>query len=163
MRASLLLASSLVALFGISCSSPAAREFGKPDIDSINQMFQEFVTSYNAKDTTKLVTYFTPGGVVLPPNASTVRGTENVREYYIRRFARGASDLTLDPRDIAGSGSIAFANGDYSLNMAPLDGPVRRDRGKFLFVLRDFKGKWLLDQLMFSSDFAPEVAPAPTS
>ena len=97
--------------------------------------------------------------MVLPPNASTLRGTENVREYYVRRFARGASDLKLEPRDVAGSGSLAFANGDYSLNMAPPDGAVRRDRGKFLFVLRNFNGRWLMDQLMFSSDFAPDDAP----
>ena len=159
MRAITLTTAIVVALGLAACSAPVAREFGKTDIDSINQMFQEFITTYNAKDATKLVTFFMPGGVVLPPNASAVRGTENVREYYVRRFARGASDLKLEPRDIAGSGSLAFANGDYSLNMAPPDGPVRRDRGKFLFVFRDFKGKWLLDQLMFSSDFAPETAP----
>lgn len=142
-----------------SCSSAPAREFGKADIESINQMIQEFITTYNAKDAAKLVNHFTPGGVVLPPNASTVRGTENVREYYVRRFARGASDLKLEVRDVAGSGTLAFANGDYSLNMAPPDGAVRRDRGKFLFVLRMLNERWLLDQLMFSSDFAPEDAP----
>jgi ketosteroid isomerase-like protein len=163
MRAPSLLASSLVAVLLVACSTAPAPEFGKTDIESINKMFQEFVTTYNAKDATKLVTFFMPNGAVLPPNASTVRGTENVREYYVRRFARGASDLKLEPRDIAGAGSLAFANGDYSLNMAPPDGPVRRDRGKFLFVLRNLKGTWLLDQLMFSSDFAPEDAPAPTS
>ena len=83
--------------------SSSHAEFGKADIENINQMFQEFTVTYNAKDATKLVDFFTPGGVVLPPNASTVRGTENVREYYVRRFARGASDLKLEPRDIAGS------------------------------------------------------------
>ncbi len=159
MRALSLTTASVLALLLVACSAPPAREFGKPDIDAINQMMQEFITVYNAKDATKLVTLFTPGGVVLPPNASTLRGTENVREYYVRRFARGASDLKLEPRDVAGSGSLAFANGDYSLNMAPPDGAVRRDRGKFLFVLRNFNGRWLMDQLMFSSDFAPDDAP----
>ena len=146
-----------------ACSAPSAREFGKADVENINKMLREFIVTYNAKDAAKLVNFFTPGGVVLPPNASTVRGTENVREYYVRRFARGASDLKLEPRDIAGAGALAFANGDYSLNMAPPDGPVRRDRGKFLFILRDLKGTWQLDQLMFSSDFAPETAPPPSS
>lgn len=146
-----------------ACSAPPAREFGKADVENINKMLQAFTDTYNAKEAAKLVNFFTPGGVVLPPNASTVRGTENVREYYVRRFARGASDLKLEPRDIAGVGSLAFANGDYSLNMAPPDGPARRDRGKFLFVLRDLKGTWQLDQLMFSSDFAPETAPPPSS
>ena len=142
-----------------ACSETPTREFGKPDIENINRMLQEFATVYNQKDAPKLVGFFTPGGMVLPPNASTVRGTENIREYYVRRFARGASDLKLEPKDVAGSGPLAFANGDYALNMAPPGGAVTRDRGKFLFVLRDLKGRWLLDQLMFSSDFAPEPAP----
>lgn len=159
MRALSFLSVSLGTVVLLACSTPPAREFGKADVEAINQMLQEFVTTYNLKDATKLVTLFMPAGVVLPPNASTVRGTENVREYYVRRFARGASDLKLDVRDVAGSGALAFANGDYSLNMAPPGDAVRRDRGKFLFVLRDLNGKWLLDQLMFSSDFAPETAP----
>ena len=87
MRASVVLASSLVALL-VACSAPVAREFGKPDIDSINQMFQEFVPLQRERRD-EVGSLFTPGGVVLPPNASTVRGTENVREYYVRRFARG--------------------------------------------------------------------------
>lgn len=154
-----LITASLLTLVLAGCSAPVAREFGKADEDSITQMLQEFISNYNAKDATKLVTHFTPAGVVLPPNAPSVRGAENVREYYVDRFARGATDLKLEPRDIAGVGGLAFADGDYWLNMAPPGGPVRRDRGKFLFILRDLKGKWHLDRLMFSSDFAPAAAP----
>ena len=59
----------------------------------------------------------------------------------------------IAPKDISGSGALAYASGEYSLKLAPAGGPERRDRGKFLWVLRDFSGKWLLDYLIFSSDF----------
>ena len=95
----------------------------------------------------------------MPPNASAVRGTENVREYYVNRFAQGASGLVLEPQNITGVGTLAYATGDYRLTMAPPTGEPRRDRGKFLFVLRSTGGKWQLEVLMFSSDFAA----APTS
>jgi hypothetical protein len=50
--------------------------------------------------------------------------------------------------------------GDYRLTMAPPNGESKRDRGKFLFVLRSIEGKWALEVLMFSSDFAaPGAAP----
>ena len=152
------------ALAGCSSSAPAAREFGKTDVDSINKLIQDFIAVYNAKDALKVSQLFTGPAVVLPPNASAVRGEENVREYYVNRFKQGASDLSLEPRDVAGSGNLAYASGDYRLTMAPPGGESRRDRGKFLFVLRNFKDRWLLEQLMFSSDFAP-TAPAtpPTS
>ena len=156
---SIVTASVLACVIAIAaCSAPAPREFGKADIDGINQLMQEFIAAYNAKDATKVANLFTGATVVMPPNATTVRGPENVREYYVNRFAKGASDLVLEPKDIAGSGTLAHASGDYRLNMAPPGGTVQRDRGKFLFILRDFGGKWLLEYLMFSSDFAPQSA-----
>jgi ketosteroid isomerase-like protein len=139
-----------------ACSAaPAEDQFGKADVDGIRKMFQEFVVAYNAKDAAKVATFFAGEAVVMPPNASSVRGAEAVQQYYVSRFEQGASALALEPRDIAGSGTLAYASGDYRLKMAPAGGPERPDRGKFLFILRDFRGKWLLEYLMFSSDFAP--------
>jgi len=139
-----------------ACSSSPARPFGKPETDSINQLIADFIGAYNAKDSTKVSRLFTDAGAVMPPNASTMRGTENVREYYTKRFNLGASALELDAQTISGSGALAFASGDYRLNMAPAGGPARRDRGKFIFILRELNGRWLFDHLMFSSDFGPD-------
>jgi uncharacterized protein (TIGR02246 family) len=144
------LAASLTA-----CSQTPARSFGKPETDSIHQLIGQFIAAYNAKDSTKVSQMFTDAGAVLPPNASTVRGSENVRIYYTKRFDQGASDLALEAQTIAGSGSLAFASGDYRLNMAPPGGVSQRDRGKFIFILREVNGQWRFDHLMFSSDFAP--------
>ena len=137
-----------------ACTSAPPQTFGKAETDSINQLIAEFIAAYNAKDATKVSQLFTDGGAVLPPNASTVRGTENVRIYYDKRFAQGASDLSLEVQTIAGAGSLAFASGDYRLSMAPPGGVALRDRGKFIFILRAFNDRWRLDHLMFSSDFA---------
>lgn len=154
MRSRSLIAVSVLAVFVAGCSAQAPREFGKPDQDGINQLVQEFISLYNAKDAQKLSMIFTSGGSVMPPNASTARGTENVREYYVNRFAQGASGLALEPQNITGSGSLAYTSGDYRLTMAPPGGESKRDRGKFLFILRNVSGKWQLEVLMFSSDFA---------
>jgi uncharacterized protein (TIGR02246 family) len=143
-----------------ACSAAPPQGFGQTDEAAIKQLISDFIATYNAKDALKLSQIFTGNGVVMPPNASMVRGTENVREYYVNRFAQGASDLELEPHTVAGSGTLAFASGDYRLNLAPPGGTSRRDRGKFLFILRGASGKWLLDHLMFSSDFA---APAPAT
>jgi hypothetical protein len=39
--------------------------------------------------------------------------------------------------------------------MAPPGGVAQRDRGKFIFILREINRQWRFDHLMFSSDFAP--------
>ena len=160
MRLLQLVLATVAAVVVVGCTSAPARTFGKPETDRINQLIGDFITAYNAKDAVRVSRLFTDGGAVMPPNASTVRGTENVREHYVKRFSQGASGLSLQANTIAGSGALAFASGDYRLTMAPPGGPERPDRGKFIFILRELNDKWLLDQLMFSSDFAPEGAAA---
>lgn len=149
----------VIAIGMVACSSPAPRPFGEPETKAINELVAEFVTIYNTKDAAKLSRLFTEGGAVMPPNASTMRNTENIREYYVGRFELGASELSLDAQTIAGAGALAFASGDYRLVMRPAEGQARRDRGKFIFILRAVNGQWRLDQLMFSSDFGAEGGP----
>lgn len=161
MRAASLFTICAMALGLAACSdsNSGPRPFGEPDTKAINELLAEFTTIYNAKDAEKLSRLFTSGGAVMPPNASTMRGTESVRDYYVGRFAAGASDLELDAKTVSGSGPLAFASGDYRLTMRPPEGQARRDRGKFIFILRGTNGNWLLEDLMFSSDFGPEGGP----
>lgn len=164
MRAPSLLVACVMTVALAACSAPAPREFGKADRDGINTLVQEFTTAYNAKDAAKVATLFTGGAGVMPPNASTLRGTESIQGYFVTRFDQGASDLVIEPKDVAGSGALAYASGNYSLKLAPEGGTETRDRGKFLWVLRNFSGKWLVEYLIFSSDFpvAAPAEPAPT-
>jgi uncharacterized protein (TIGR02246 family) len=149
-----------VALVVAACSGPAPREFGKTDVDSITKLVQAFTAAYNAKDPAQVAALFASSAGLMPPNAPTVRGLEAIQGYFASRFAQGATGLAVEAKDIAGSGGLAYASGDYSLKLAPAGGPEQRDRGKFLWVLRDFDGRWLLEHVMFSSDFPP--APPPT-
>lgn len=148
----------VLALASGGCSQAGPPEFGQTDVANIKKMLQEFAAAYNAKDALKVSQMFTGAAVVMPPNASTVRGQENVKDYYVRRFNQGATDLSLEAVDVGGHGPLAFVSGDYRLNLAPPGGDVHRDRGKFLFVLRHVGDGWMLDHLMFSSDFAAPIA-----
>jgi uncharacterized protein (TIGR02246 family) len=151
--ATVLSALALTACFG----PPAATQpFGKGDIGSINKVIEELRAAYNAKDPAKAATLFTGDAVVMPPNAPTMRGNESVRQYYVNRFASGATDLELTPQDVSGAGMIAYASGEYRLRIVPPGGdPERPDRGKFLWIFRNLGGRWLIQYVMFSSDFAP--------
>jgi uncharacterized protein (TIGR02246 family) len=146
----------IVLVLGLTaCSNPAAPGFDQADREGIDAVVKDFIAAYNAKDAQKVSTLFNETGAVMPPNASTVRGTENVREYYVKRFRQGASDLALDVGEVVGADTLAFVTGDYRLTMAPPDGTPQKDRGKFIFIFRQRSEKWLLERLMFSSDFAP--------
>jgi uncharacterized protein (TIGR02246 family) len=146
---------SAIAIALAGCAASGPREFGKADVDSITKLIQDLTAAYNAKDPAKVATLFAANAVVMPPNAPTLRGTESIQFYFEKRFAQGATDAVITPKDVSGVGPLAYASGEYDLRLAPSGGPERPDRGKFLWVLRNFNGKWLLVYLIFSSDFAP--------
>ena len=146
------------ALIGVAgCSGRSGPQFDRSDVDNITKKIEELRTAFNARDSARAAALYSPTGVVMPPNRALMRGRQFVQQYYDDRFAEGASDLELDAADVSGQGNLAYASGDYRLNLVAKEGgQKRRDRGKFLWVFREANGVWMLEYVIFSSDF---VAP----
>jgi uncharacterized protein (TIGR02246 family) len=143
-----------VAIMSAGCSGSSGPRFDKTDVDNINRLIEELRTAFNAKDPAKAAALYSTTGVVMPPNKPIMRGRQFVEQYYKDRFSEGASDLELTAVDVAGQGTLAYANGDYRLNLVSSDGkPPRRDRGKFLWIFRESNNQWLIEYVIFSSDF----------
>ena len=150
----------LVGVLTSACSSGSAGPtFDAADQDKIKAVIQQLTEAFNAKDAAKAAALYTPEAVVMPPNKSLSRGRNFVEQYYTSRFGEGASELALQPNEIKGSGTLAVAMGDYRLTLAPAQGPRRRDRGKFVWIFRELNNTWMIDGIIFSSDFA-ELPPA---
>ena len=159
-----LLAPIVVLAATVGCSQgDAGPQFTREDVGAITKEIEELETRFNAKDPDKVVELFSANAVVMPPNQSTSRGRDAVKQYYVGRFAEGATDLELDPKDISGVGTLAYASGDFRLNLADQGGEARRDRGKFVWIFRETNGRWLIEYVVFSSDFAPRVAGTPAA
>jgi len=141
------------------CSGNSGPTFDAADQDKIKAVIQQLTEAFNAKDAAKAAALYTPEAVVMPPNKSLSRGRNFVEQYYSSRFGEGATDLALQPNEIKGSGTLAVAMGDYRLTLAPAQGPKRRDRGKFVWIFRELNNAWMIDGIIFSSDFA-ELPPA---
>ena len=147
-------------LLTAACSSgTSGPTFDAADQDKIKAVIQRLTEAFNAKDAAKAAALYTPEAVVMPPNKSLSRGRNFVEQYYTARFGEGASELALQPNEIKGSGTLAVAMGDYRLTLAPAQGPKRRDRGKFVWIFRELNNVWMIDGIIFSSDFA-ELPPA---
>jgi uncharacterized protein (TIGR02246 family) len=150
----------LVAILTSACSGGSAGPaFDAADQDKIKAVIQQLTEAFNAKDAAKAAALYTPEAVVMPPNKSLSRGRNFVEQYYASRFGEGATDLALQPNEIKGSGTLAVAMGDYRLTLAPSQGPKRRDRGKFVWIFRELNNTWMIDGIIFSSDFT-ELPPA---
>ena len=143
-----------VAIMSAACSGNSGPRFDKTDVDNINRLIEELRTAFNAKDSAKAAALYSTTGVVMPPNKPIMRGRPFVEQYYKDRFSEGASNLELTAVDVSGQGTLAYANGDFRLNLISSDGKApRRDRGKFLWIFRESNNQWLIEYVIFSSDF----------
>ena len=140
------------------CAGRSGPQFDKSDVENIGKLIEQLRTAFNAKDSAKAAALYSTTGVVMPPNRALMRGRQFVQQYYDDRFAEGASDLEMTTSDVSGQGNLAYASGDFRLNLVAKDGPKRRDRGKFLWVFRKNNNQWLIEYVIFSSDF---TAPPP--
>jgi ketosteroid isomerase-like protein len=158
MRILRLITTFLVAVGLSACSGPSAGpQFTKDDVGAITNTIRELRTAFNAHDPDKVADFFSASAVVMPPNQSTVRSKDLVKQYYVARFNEGAKELELDPKDITGVGTLAYASGDFRLNLEPKDGGPDRDRGKFVWIFRKANNRWLIEYVIFSSDFPPRA------
>jgi ketosteroid isomerase-like protein len=136
--------------------------FGLEDRQQITKFVQDFAAAYNTKDAAKMLTFYSGSALLMPPNASTVRGQESIQGYYHNRFnVDGATDLALEAKEISGEGPLAYVSGTFSLRLQPPDGTERRDRGKLLFILRNLAKSWRIEVSMWSSDLPPAVPEKP--
>ena len=141
------------------CAGRSGPQFDKSDVENIGKLIEQLRTAFNAKDSAKAAALYSTTGVVMPPNRALMRGRQFVQQYYDDRFAEGASDLEMTTSDVSGQGNLAYASGDFRLNLVSKDGPKRRDRGKFLWVFRKNNNQWMIEYVIFSSDFtAPPAA-----
>lgn len=155
-----LVATCLAVLTCAGCSGGAGPQFDATDAASIRQAIQDLAEAFNAKDPAKTAALYAPSGVVMPPNRPVMRGRQIVEQYYVDRFNEGAGDLQIEVADLAGQGTLAYASGDFRLMLTPADGgQPHRDRGKFLWVFRQYNDRWMIEYVIFSSDFTtPPVA-----
>jgi len=100
----------VISFFTAACSGGnTGPVFDVSDQDKIKKVIEQLTEAFNAKDAKKAAALYTPEAVVMPPNKTLSRGRNFVEQYYMGRFAEGASDLTLTPSEIKGSGNLAVA------------------------------------------------------
>jgi len=144
---------ALVLTLAVSACATGAKqqEFSRTDIDAIRQSAVELSAAFNGKDVDKIVQFYADNSVFMPPNAPLLRGREPLKSFYGEMISKGATELKLEPDDVAGHGPIAYESGTYQINFAN----GRRDRGKYLLVLRNMAGTWRTEKTMWSSDLPP--------
>jgi uncharacterized protein (TIGR02246 family) len=141
-----------------ACSGPKEVQFTQAEATHIRQRTQEYEAAFNSKDPAKVAAFHPGESVLMPPNAPTIRGREDIQKFYVDLYAQGGTDLEMDTKDVRGHGTLAYEAGAYSLHRKPANGAAMRDRGKYLFIWRSLNGVWSIEYTIWSSDL-PEMLP----
>jgi uncharacterized protein (TIGR02246 family) len=143
-----------------ACSASKPQEFGRVEVNAVTKLVHDFVAAYNAKDADKTAAVFSGSAVLMPPNGATLRGIDSIKAYYRNRFAEGGTDLVIEPKDINGIGTLAYVTATYSYKNRPEGEPESRDRGKFLWIVRNMGGgQWRCEYHVWNSDLPLPTAP----
>lgn len=103
-----------------------------PELDHVLRSYEQ---AWAANDAKALASLFVEDGLALPSGQLPARGAENIRKAY----SHGAGQPTiLRAIEYRMSGDLAYIVGGY--------GPAKQanDIGKFVLVLRQVGGRWLI-------------------
>lgn len=150
---------ALLLTIGVSACATGAKEegFNRADQEAIRKNAADLSAAFNEKQVDRIIALYADNSVFMPPNAPTLRGRAPLKSFYTSMIEKGATELTLEPDEVAGHGPIAYESGTYSVTFA---NGASRDRGKYLLVLRNTGGTWRTEKTIWSSDFPVAHAPA---
>jgi ketosteroid isomerase-like protein len=152
MRRTFSIAALALTLIAGACGGPQEQQFSSNDMAAIRKASTDLVAAFNAKELDKILSLYADNSVFMPPNAPLLRGRDPLKSFFTNLLA-SASDLKMEPVDVAGHGPIGYASGSYSLTNKGFS-----DRGKFLIVMRNMMGNWRFEYTMWSSDLPPRLS-----
>jgi ketosteroid isomerase-like protein len=152
MRTVIKAAALVLALGATACGGATEAAFGQADSSAIRKATSDLTAAINAKNVEQILSLYADNSVFMPPNAPLLRGRDPLKSFYTD-LVNKVSDIKLEPVDVAGHGPIAYESGTYTMNLG-----TTRDRGKFLFVLRNMAGNWRFEYTSWSSDLPRPAA-----
>lgn len=113
----------------------------KAEIKKVNRLFEIAMSEANADG---LAAVYTQDGQALPPNAPTISGVENIKNFWQGAIDMGVTSVKLESVELDVVADTAIEIGAFELKAA--DGGVI-DQGKYIVVWKkeDGKYKWHRD------------------
>ena len=89
---------------------------------------------------------------LLPPNEMTVRGRAAIRARYKQLFARSRMEVRFEADEVGVNGGAGFIRGRTIGRRVSADGRVEDLTGKFVMLLRNGAGGWVISALIWNAD-----------
>ena len=88
----------------------------------------------NAKDAAAVANLYTEDATLLPPGSPSVKGRNNIQQYWQAFFDAGASDAQLHVIDVTAFGDMAYEIGAFEANLPAPQGGTARTQGKYVVI-----------------------------
>ncbi len=147
-----------IGLLASACGSPRQNEFTTQEAGAIREKNEAFVAAFNNKQIPQIIDMYAENATFMPPNRPVLRGRNAIRNFYDELLNQmGGTNLKLEVSEVVGHGPLAYQAGSYEIEYKPATGtaPRDRDRGKYLFVLRNLNGPWRYEYTVWNSDLLP--------
>jgi len=123
------------------------------DRGAIEQLLRDYDAAITADDGTALASFFTPGGVEMPPGEPTLEGVEAIRAREIEFLTANDDEITSTVENVEVSGDLAVVRTNYTETWMPRDGSEPRStEGKSILVLdRQVDGSWKVSSVIWNT------------
>jgi uncharacterized protein (TIGR02246 family) len=143
MRNILVLSFACIALIGCN-STPKVDTVA--EAEAIRNIENQWTVALQNKDIDKVMSLYSPEGVVMKPNNSIYVGLQSIRKLYESDFADttvlwNTTSTTIDIIEVSASGDIAYARGINRGKMKTPTGIVE-DPAKWIDIYKKIDGQW---------------------
>ena len=118
---------------------------------AIEQLLFAYRDALNASDAAKVVALYTHDGIVMPPDAPTASGQEQLKTTYGFLFTAVQLTLEFSVDEVTISGDHAYARThSQGHSLIHANGATAPITNKELFVVRKENGQWKIARYMFN-------------
>jgi uncharacterized protein (TIGR02246 family) len=116
------------------------------EAEAIRNIENQWTVALQNKDIDKVMSLYSPEGVVMKPNNSIYVGLQSIRKQVESDFADttmlwNTISTTIDIIEVSASGDIAYARGINRCNMKTLTGIVENS-DKWIDIYKKIDGQW---------------------
>jgi uncharacterized protein (TIGR02246 family) len=124
---------------------------------------KQFVAAVKAQDGAKVAACYAEDAVWMQPNGPRLKGQKAIQDHARRLFQDSpGADLELTPLSSQVSGDLAYIQGEFVTSGKGPNGQFVRDKGNYVWILKNVSGEWKITHDIFnSSEPPPQPPPAP--
>jgi ketosteroid isomerase-like protein len=119
--------------------------------DQIDEAAKVWINAFEARDAGRVSSVYGEDGMILPPNADLIQGTEAIMNFFKGMLDTGAT-LQLENQESIVDGKLGYRMGLYKVFAK--DGAML-DRGKYIEIWRKADNKWWLYRDTWNSSLPP--------